>query len=97
MLQISTGVSLNEFSVKVYNKSDPVDKRPIDMELVVIKAGMVNRLLYRTGGLVSNEHIEAAIGTGRTGSYACTIGESMIVASETGMSILTDNKELLPI
>ena len=92
-----TGVRLNEFSVKAYNKSDSVEKKLADLELVVVKAGMVSRLLYRAGELVSNEHIETAIGSGRGSSYACTIGDSLIVASDTGMSILTGNKELLPI
>ena len=97
---IASGVKMQSFSLRRIGSTDSLPEgltQIPEIELGIIRAGLVNVLLIKEGKVIFNKHAEAAIGTESKKEYVCTTAINEIAASDFGLSILSRDGEIFPL
>lgn len=98
--EIASGVKLNSYSIRRFGSTDQLPegvKSTPHIELNIIRAGMVNTILYVGESQVYNKHSNAAIGTDSANEFVCSTGSSQVVGNDFGLFVIKENGEILPL
>lgn len=97
---IASGVTKNSFSIRKFGSTDTMPKgieTVPDLELNIIRAGMVNTILFAGSKLLYNRHSTAAISTEVEKEFVCSTGRSKVVGSNYGLFVIKNSGEILPL